>query len=156
MPSRREARIQPFILPLSRIPVEASLNNALRTLLARREHMALIEDGQQRIVGLVTLEDLLEEIVGDLTDEFDTLPDETILVAEGRWKVGGGARMTDVATRTGITGIPGDLTATLSDWLRARQERDPAAGDTVTIDNATFTVIQTRRRKAHRVLIEIH
>jgi CBS domain containing-hemolysin-like protein len=118
--------------------------------------MALVEDGQQRIAGLVTLEGLLDEIVGDLTDEFDTLPDETIRVAEGRWKVGGGAPMTDVAMRTGITGLSGELNATLSEWLRARQGRDPSSGDTVTIDNAIFTVIQTRRRKAHRVLIEIH
>jgi putative hemolysin len=154
MPSRREARIAPFIRPLSRIPADASLNNALRTLLGRREHMSLVEDREHHVVGLVTLEDLLEEIVGDLTDEFDWMPEDILHVADGRWKIGGGARISEVVTRTGIKDVEGDQSLTLSDWVRSRLGKDPTTGDVVTSGAGRFTVIQTRRREAHRVLAE--
>ncbi len=154
MPSRREAQIEPFIRPLFRIRADASLNNALRTLLARCEHMALVEDRERRVVGLVTLEDLLEEIVGDLTDEFDWMPEEIFQVADRRWKIGGGAKMSEVVNRTGIKDVDGDTSLPLSDWLRSRLGRDPATGDVVIAGAGRFTVIQTRRHKAHRVLIE--
>ena len=116
--------------------------------------MALVEDGEHRIVGLVTLEDLMEEIVGDLTDEFDHLSDEIIEVADRRWKVGGGARLADVLGQTGVHLSAADLSITLCDWLQQRQGREPRVGDSVKEGTVQFTVIQTRRRKANRVLVE--
>lgn len=154
MPSRREAQIQLFIRPLSRLAASASLNEALKSLLGRREHMALVEDDQRRIVGLVTLEDLMEEIVGDLTDEFDQLADEVMMVAEHRWKVGGGARLARVADQTGLTLAVTSPDALLTDWLEQEVGRELRPGDTVQTGAALFTVIQTRRRKAHRVLVQ--
>jgi CBS domain containing-hemolysin-like protein len=156
MPSRREAQIQPFIRPLSRLAATASLNEALKSLLGRREHMALVENEQHRIVGLVTLEDLMEEIVGDLPDEFDHLSDEIIEVAERRWKIGGGALLSRVAGQTGLALNAGNPATLLSDWLQQKVGREPRVGDTVQDGTALFTVIQTRRRKAHRVLVETH
>lgn len=120
MPSRREAQIQPFIRPLSRLAATASLNEALKSLLGHREHMALVEDEQHRIVGLVTLEDLLEEIVGDLTDEFDQLSDEIIEVADRRWKIGGGARLSRVAGQTGLVLGASETEALLSELVAAK------------------------------------
>jgi putative hemolysin len=153
-PSRREVQIQPFIRPLSRIRASASLNEALQTLLGRREHIALVEDEQHRIVGLVTLEDVLEEIVGDLTDEFDFVSGELLCVAERRWKIGGGASMAEVAGQTGLS-VPAEmLQLSLSDWLKQRIGNEPKAGQIVTEGKFTFTVLQTRRRQAHRVLLE--
>jgi putative hemolysin len=154
MPSRREAQIQPFIRPLSRLAATATLNDALKSLLGRREHMALVEDEKHGIVGLVTLEDLMEEIVGDLTDEFDQLSDEIIEVADRRWKIGGGARLTDVLRQTGVHLSAADLSTTLCDWLQQRQGHEPRVGDSVKEGTVQFTVIQTRRRKANRVLVE--
>jgi putative hemolysin len=154
MPSRREAQIQPFIRPLSRLAATATLNDALKSLLGRREHMALVEDEKHGIVGLVTLEDLMEEIVGDLTDEFDQLSDEIIEVADRRWKIGGGARLADVLRQTGVNLSAADLSITLCDWLQQRQGREPRVGDSVKEGTVQFTVIQTRRRKANRVLVE--
>jgi putative hemolysin len=155
MPSRREAQIQPFIRPLARIPSTANLNEALKALLGRREHIALVEDEQKRTVGLVTLEDVLEEIVGDLTDEFDHLSEEILEVSPRRWKIGGGAQLGRVAEKTGVTLNPDERDAVLSDWLERRVGRDPRVGDIVEEGNARFTVIQARRRKARRVLMEV-
>jgi putative hemolysin len=154
MPSRREAELEPFVRPLSRISAEANLNSALRTLLSRKEHMALVEDGKRLVVGLVTLEDLLEAIVGDLTDEFDWMPEQISPVADNRWKIGGSAKMADVVKVTGVENVGGDPSMTLSAWLLCRLGRDPITGDVVMVGTDRFTVIQTRRHKAHWVLME--
>jgi putative hemolysin len=153
-PSRREVQIQPFIRPLSRIRATATLNEALQTLLGRREHIALVEDEQHCIVGLVTLEDVLEEIVGDLTDEFDFVTGELLQVADRRWKIGGGASMAEVARNIGMSVPTEALQFSLSDWLKNRTGNEPKAGQVVTEGRFTFTVLQTRRRLVHRVLVE--
>ena len=154
VPSRKEVKIEPYIRPLNRTAQNGSLNDALRTLLTNREHIALVENEAHEIVGLVTLEDLLEEIVGDLTDEFDHVTDEMVHVADKRWKIGGGARLADVAERTGllVDGVNKDLL--LTNWMKQRLGRDLKAGDGLREFNASFTVLQTRRGQAHRVLVE--
>lgn len=155
MPSRREAQIQPFIRPLSRLAATANLNEALKSILGRREHMALVEDADHRVVGLVTLEDLMEEIIGNMPDEFDRLSEEIIEVADRRWKIGGGAPLADVAKQTGLPQpSAADAKLPLCDWLQRLQGREPRVGDIVREGGGVFTVIQTRRRKAHRVLVE--
>jgi CBS domain containing-hemolysin-like protein len=154
MPSRRDAQIHNFIRPLSRLAATASLNNALKSLLGHREHMALVEDAQHKVVGLVTLEDLMEEIVGDLPDEFDHLSEEIIKVADRRWKIGGGARLSNVMEQTNLALGPNPLDALLSDWFHQKVGREPRVGDTIKEGAAQFTLIQTRRGKAHRVLVE--
>lgn len=153
-PSRRDVQVTAFIRPLFRIAAHASLNDALKVLLARREHIALVEDENRRVVGLVTLEDALEEIVGDLTDEFDQVTDELIRVADSRWKIGGAARMSVVASETGIACPDEDAALSLSDWMRKRLGRDLAAGDIVNEGGTAFTILQIRRRAAFRVLVE--
>jgi putative hemolysin len=156
MPSRREAQIQPFIRPLSRVAAGASLNETLRWLLGYREHMALVEDEAKQVIGLVTLEDVMEEIVGDLTDEFDHLSDEIIQVAPRRWKIGGGARLHRVAQQLGVPLSPNQPDLVLSDWMQSLVGREPRVGDTVQQGLAQCTVIQTRRRKANRILVEVN
>jgi len=102
------------------------------------------------IVGYVNF----KEIVGDLTDEFDQLSEEIIEVAPRRWKIGGGARLRQVIQQTALALSVDDPDKLLSDWLQQRVGREPQVGDTVKQGAAQFTVIQTRRRKAHRVLVE--
>jgi putative hemolysin len=153
-PSRREVQLKPFIRPLARIREELDLNDALRQLLGLRAHMALVEDGSGRVVGMLTLEDVLEELVGDLTDEFDQPSDEIIQVSASRWKVGGGVKLAALKGMCGFEPPPGGGQQTLSEWLRLALGHELRSGDSVSGGGCTVTVIQTRRRKAHRVLIE--
>jgi putative hemolysin len=153
-PSRREVQIPQFVRPLARLRADANLNEALKPLLGRRSHMAIVEDHQGRVVGLLTLEDVLEEIVGDLQDEFDDSLADLIKVAHNRWKVGGAVAIGDLVPRTRRE-LPGaDPEQFLSDWLHHRIGGNMASGDIVKEKDITFTVIQTRRSKAHRVLVE--
>ena len=153
MPSRKEAQIVPFIRPLHRLRASSSVNEALRSLLGRRQHMALVDNEEGKVVGLVTLEDVLEEIVGDLTDEFDQLPTEAIEVARQRWKVGGGIMMDRLAKEVGFK-LPRDAKdKPVSEWLESRLGHELRSGDSLKEQGRRFTVLQIRRRKAHRVLL---
>lgn len=154
MPNRQQMRLEPFIRPLSRVSAEASLNDALKTLLTRREHMVLVESADHRIVGLLTQEDLLEEIVGDLPDEFDQLPREILEVSPSRWKVGGGALIRELAAEIPLLEMQAEEGWTLDQWLHDQLGQELRVGDVVRQPRALMTVIQTRRRKAYRVLIE--
>lgn len=153
-PSRREIQLAKFIRPLARLSASASLNDALKLLLGRRSHMALVEDGQGHIVGLLTLEDVLEEIVGDLQDEFDTASTELVEVASNRWKIGGGVSLADLEVQLGTKLPDAESCKTLSEWLRQKISAELRSGDVVRESGITFTVIQTRRHQAHRVLVE--
>jgi putative hemolysin len=153
-PSRREVQIPQFIRPLARLRADANLNEALKPLLGRRSHMAIVEDHQGRVVGLLTLEDVLEEIVGDLQDEFDDSSADLIKVADNRWKVGGAVSISALSRELGRELPSADPEQPISDWLHHRIGGDMASGDIVIENNVTFTVIQTRRQKAHRILVE--
>jgi putative hemolysin len=154
MPSRREAQIEPFIRPLPRIPATANLNEALKSLLGKREHMALVEDDQHRTIGLLTLEDLLEEIIGDVTDEFDRHSEDILRVGARRWKIGGGAPLKEIMRQTTFR-LDGSRDAlTLSEWLHTQLGREPRVGDVIEHAGITFTVLQLRRHKVYRVLME--
>ena len=153
-PSRREVQMLQFIRPLARLPEDANLNEGLRQLLGRRCHMMLVEDKAGRIVGLVTLEDVMEEIVGDLQDEFDNSSAELIEVDPKRWKAGGAVPMNELVRRVGVPMPDCEPQQSLSAWLRRRLGRNSTSGDVVREAGVTFTVAQTRRQNAHRVLVD--
>ncbi len=153
-PSRREVRIADFIRPLVRVRADLDLNEALKILIRRRSHIALVEDPGGRIAGLVTLEDLLEEIVGEFGSEFEDLPAEVIPLGNRRWKVGGSVALDTLAQSLPGSWNPGAPGVRLSEWLSARLGREPSSGDVCQEGVLTFTVLQTRRRKAYKVLVE--
>jgi CBS domain containing-hemolysin-like protein len=61
----------PPVLPVARTPVDRRCNELLFSLLKQRRHLAVVTDPEGRTAGIVTLEDLLEELVGDIRDEHD-------------------------------------------------------------------------------------
>ncbi|HRY47621.1 MAG TPA: hemolysin family protein [Candidatus Paceibacterota bacterium] len=155
VPSRREVRLADFIRPLVRLHANLNLNEALKVLIGRGSHIALVEDAGGRIVGLIALEDVLEEIVGELGSEFDNLTSEVIAVAEGRWKVGGGVTLSVLAQKVGVHLRAEPPGVVLSDWLSRQLQKELVSGDTWQSDGLTFTVLQIRRRRAHRILVEM-
>lgn len=118
---------EPLIVPEAlRVP---DLFDAMRST---RAHMAVVVDEYGQFIGVVTLEDLLEEIVGDIQDETDS-PEVRYPITreEDAWLVHGLASLADVERTTGMT-IPDDLNAnTLSGLVMLTLGRMPDVGDTV-------------------------
>lgn len=114
-------------------------------------HIALIRDGQNSVLGMVTLEDMLEELVGDIEDEFDHLPLHMVVSGRG-WVVGGGVTLDKLRETTGLE-LPATISHEpvrhLSDWVGRRRD-EPLRGGEVIIDGPIRVVVRKVRR--HKVL----
>jgi putative hemolysin len=127
--------------------VAASL---LKTFVDEHVHIAIVREGEHT-VGLVTFEDLVEELVGDLEDEFDRLPRMLHVLGGGLLMVGGGVRAGEVLERLGLPA--GEARGTLSSWLLERLPGPPATGASHREGGYEFTVRRTRRGRIFEVSI---
>jgi putative hemolysin len=113
--------------------------------------MAIVRDADGKTLGLITLEDLIEELVGELEDEFDRLPRMLHPLSHGTWMVGGGVPIKEVAARLGLE-LP-DGHGTTSAWLIRRMGRVPRVGEAYREGGAEFLVRRTRRGKAFEAMV---
>ncbi len=128
--------------------------SVLREMRAKRLHMAIVSDEFGGTGGLVTLEDILEEIVGEIHDEYDDVEDHQIeKLGEGRFVADAAIPLGDLATRIGkeIT-TDGDFES-LGGLLVHRAGKVPAVGATLTVDGLTFIVREAD--ETHIVKVEI-
>ena len=126
-----------------------SLLDQLHAFKKRREHFALVVDEYGSLEGLVTLEDVLEEIVGDISDENDR-PEESALqpikTDAGGWQVEGSATIRDI-NRYFKWEIPDENAATIAGYIMYETERIPNVGETFVINGFSFTVVQKERNR---------
>jgi len=142
--------------PIVAVPESRDLESLLRELLLSRAQAAIVIDEFGGTAGLVTLEDLFEELVGDIVDEFD---DEPTLVVLGprSWIAPGTMRRDDLSDRIGIDleeRDEGSEADTVSGWMVDRLERLLLAGDVVTTDAGwRLEVRSLEGRRAGRVAV---
>jgi putative hemolysin len=138
-----------IIRPVRFVPPETSAADLLQGFVSEHVHMALVRDREGRTLGLVTFEDIVEELVGELEDEFDRLPRMAHLMTGGTWMIGGGTPMTEVARLLGRE-LP-ETTGTLSAWLIKRFGKVPRPGETYREGSTEFTARRIRRGKIFEV-----
>jgi putative hemolysin len=117
----------------------------------RHEHMAIVRDGDGKTVGLVTFEDVVEELVGELEDEFDRLPRHLHPLIGGIWMAGGGLPARELAQRTGLelAGAQGSTSA----WLIERLGRTPKLNEVVRVGRTDLTIRRVRRGCVFEVMV---
>jgi len=147
----QDPSLRGIIRPVHLVAPDASASELLRNFVEEHVHMAIVREGE-RTLGLVTFEDLVEELVGELEDEFDRLPRMIHGLAGGIWMVGGGAPAADVLTRIGqpLDGAQG----TLSSWLLARLASPPQPGAIHRAGGYEFVVRRVRRGRIFEVSIQ--
>lgn len=141
---------EPLVVPETQLV--AGLFDQMRT---KRAHMALVIDEYGAFVGIVTLEDLLEEIVGEIhdeTDEHDVLVD-LVAISDGQWDAPGLASLNDLNRTIGIE-VPADIDAnTLSGLFMHRLARVPKVGDELVESGCRLTVLEVEGHRVGRVRI---
>jgi|GEM_PF-5291506 len=85
--------LRSLMRPLLTLDPKMNLNQAFRELTLRRYHIAIVRDRYKNVVGLLSLEDLLEELVGEIEDEFDVTSDMLMPLGQNRWRAGGAMPM---------------------------------------------------------------
>jgi magnesium and cobalt exporter, CNNM family len=129
------------------IPETTSLKDQLSAFLKRRTHFALVVDEYGALQGLMTLEDILEEIVGEIEDEHDVVVAGVTAAEDGSVSVDGSVTIRDL-NRAMNWDLPDDEAVTVAGLLIHEARRIPEAGQTFTFHRHRFTVLE---RKANRI-----
>jgi CBS domain containing-hemolysin-like protein len=104
-----------------------------------RQHLAVVVDEHGVVGGVVTLEDVVEELIGDFEDETDRRDRRCRRLGDGSYSLVGHLRPDELTDRTGITLPDGDW-ETVAGFVIATLERIPTEGDSISIPGAVFTV----------------
>jgi len=137
------------------IPTNVKLNDALRMLRRSSEHMALVVDEHGGVEGLVTLEDLLEEIVGDIRDEHDEAASRQIVEQpDGAYNVRGNLSIRDANKLLKLNLPESDAYHTIAGFMMARAGRLLKRGESVEYNSLKLTVQSTARNRIVETRIE--
>jgi len=129
-----------------------AIDELFSRLLLKKRHLAVVVDEYGAIRGIVTLEDLLEELVGEIYDESDIAPMIPTQVSENELSVDGSAELRVVEESFDID-LPGKPTDTVSFWILTHVERIPKKNERFTIDSLEVTVVEASPRCIERVSI---
>lgn len=134
-----------IIRPVYFADPDAPASDLLKGFVDQHVHIAIVRDADGRSLGLVTFEDLVEELVGELEDEFDRLPRLFHPLSGGTWMVGGGIPMAELAQKLDLKTL--NATGSLSAWLLQRVGSTPKPGQTCREAGLEFQVRRVRRGK---------
>jgi CBS domain containing-hemolysin-like protein len=145
--------LQSLIRPITTVPESMEISTVLRLLQKKRSQMAIVIDEYGGTAGLVTMEDILEEIVGDIQDEFDEDERPDIEVVENGLSVSGMMMLADLNDH-----LPFELESedvdTIGGWLYSQLEEEIAVDASILYENHLFTVKQMDNHRITRVLIQ--
>jgi putative hemolysin len=136
------------------VPETQKASSLLQTFRSRAIHLAVVVDEHGGTAGVVTLEDVLEELVGDIYDEFDEIDSVVEEVGDGIWHADGSAEMRDIADKARAE-LPEDAGySTVAGYVFHHLGRMPEAGDGFVADGMQVTVLAADSKKIQRVEIQ--
>jgi putative hemolysin len=145
--------IEALLRPAHVVPETKDLAALLHDFRRTKEHMAVVVDEYGTTEGIVTLEDLLEEIVGEIEDEFD-LPDESVeQLPDGRIRISGTFSVDDFNEQFQRK-LSGDDYHTMAGFVFGLLGRAPEPGDEVSFDGTHFKVLEVEGTRIERLEVE--
>jgi len=144
-----------MLRPAVFIPESKRLNVLLREFRVSRNHMAIIVDEYGGVAGLVTIEDVLEQIVGDIEDEYDFDEDADNIIADqaGRFRVKATTEVEDFNTAFG-TQFSSEEADTVGGLVIQHLGRLPKRGEIVQLEDLRFQVLRADSRRVHTLLVD--
>jgi magnesium and cobalt transporter len=149
-----EFNVREMLRPAIFVPESKRLNVLLREFRASRNHMAIVVDEYGGVAGLVTIEDVLEQIVGDIEDEydFDEASDNIILESSGRYRVKALTEIADFNAAFGTSFSDQDYD-TVGGLVIAHLGRLPKRGETVSLDGLKIQVLRADSRRVYTLTV---
>lgn len=146
-------KLEQALRPAVFVPEGKSLNALLKEFLEQRNHMAVVVDEYGSISGLVTFEDLIEEILGEIGDEFDGDEDDDNIVAVsgGRWRIKATTEIADINAFFG-TEFSSEEAETIGGLVILEMGHLPVRGEKILLSPLLFTVARADSRRLHTLM----
>jgi CBS domain containing-hemolysin-like protein len=157
-PSDDSRPITSLLRPAVIVPESKRVPELLKQFQRQQTQIAIVVDEYGGTAGLVTIEDLLEEIVGEIRDEYDVESEPIVDEGGGRFVFHGKVDIDEVIQRLGVQ-IEREGFETVGGFLMTHLGRVPAIGERVDVDGLTVEVLEVDRRRVHKVRIrrsEVH
>jgi putative hemolysin len=145
-----------IIRPIHKVPNTKPVDDLLFEFRSTGTHLAVVLDEHGGVDGVVTLEDLVEEIVGDIFDETDAASERELVFEEvnGEWLVDGGAGIDQLPEEFGIAPSEGQY-ETIAGYLLSHVGRLPEQGESFEIEGLAFKVLEVHRHRIVRLGIKV-
>ncbi|ROH88540.1 CBS domain-containing protein [Pseudomethylobacillus aquaticus] len=148
--------VRDMLRPAIFIPESKRLNVLLKEFRSNRNHIAIVVDEYGGVAGMVTIEDVLEQIVGDIEDEydFDETEDNIIRDSQGRYRV---KALTEIADFNAILGtrFSDEEFSTIGGLVVSKFAHLPKRGEQIVFDQLKCTVLRADSRRLHTILVEV-
>jgi putative hemolysin len=144
--------VDQVVRPIKFLPISKTVLSALSEMRRERAHMAIVADEYGGTAGIVTLEDLVEELVGDIRDEYDTGEAPARKLPRGEVDVDGLLNLDEFEEQTGIR-LPEGPYETVAGFVLAALGELPREGDTVPVPGYTITVTEMDARRIARLRV---
>ncbi|MCD6352741.1 MAG: HlyC/CorC family transporter, partial [Proteobacteria bacterium] len=145
--------INNLLLPPVFVSEEKSLSELLKEMQRRRSSMVFVKNEYGGVAGLITIEDLLEEIVGEISDEDQTEEEEIIPHGRNRFLVSGNANLDKLSEFIEV-GLADEDCQTIGGLVTKRIGRLPEKGECLEISGISITILNADSRKVNRLLVE--
>jgi len=142
--------VESLLRPVTFVPETKRVSDLLKEFQRKQVQLAIVVDEYGGTAGLATLEDLLEEIVGEIRDEYDVEAEPVVDEGQGTFVFSGKANFDEVRDRLHVEIEPEGF-ETVGGYVLTRVGRVPAAGETFELDGLVVEVVEAERRRIHRV-----
>jgi CBS domain containing-hemolysin-like protein len=149
---KQDKSVRDLILPVLFVPETQKINQLLSELLKKQIHMVIVINEFGEFDGLVTLENIIEEIVGDITDEHEKINADIIPLDKGGWLINAGVSLEELEDSFNIR-FPAEESITLAGFLAERLQHLPKKGERIIHEGYCFQVQQANVRRVFQVLM---
>ncbi|MGB2717692.1 MAG: hemolysin family protein [Vicinamibacterales bacterium] len=151
-PIHADASIEGLLRPATFVPETKRVPELLKEFQRKQVQIAIVVDEYGGTAGLVTIEDLLEEIVGEIRDEYDVESEPIVDEGDGTFVFSAKVSIDEFRDRLGVD-IEGNGFETVGGYVLTRVGRVPAVGETFEIDGLIVEVLEAERRRIHKVRV---
>lgn len=135
------------------VPKSLKISDLLKLLQKKKSHIAIVNDGYGGTLGIVTMEDILEELVGEIWDEHDEVVEDIRGESSGVWTVSGSADLYRLLDKMDIDEDCVE-SASVTGWVMEQLEKVPEAGDSFTMCGWKVTITDTDERRVREIRVE--
>jgi putative hemolysin len=152
--ARRTTRLTDIVREVALFPETRKVLSALSEMRRQGQHIAVVMDEYGGTAGIVTLEDLIEEVIGDIRDEYDVEPDDAVRLGGGDIEVEALLNLDEFCEQTGLP-LPDGPYETVGGYVMAVLGRLPKVGVAVELEGAKLKVTAMDGRRVERVLVTV-